>query len=194
MAINHDTQQKINQFAREQSELYLSAAEMTYIEKLRRKAGRTYDKMNSKLARFKNTSDKSREAQDDMILYMNDYMDDLIANGMNEQEAFDKAKAELAFSGRSEQSADLHERFKQYYALRDPADEEIIGLFFGGFLFLGIATGGLIGFLISGGVPMFLQNGWIYTLVGIGSGAVIGMGLGQIANAIVTIRKRKESR
>ncbi|MFD1901691.1 hypothetical protein GQR36_19845 [Enterococcus termitis] len=90
MTINSDTQQKIKQFSKEQAELYLNDAEMTYMEKLRRKAGKNREKVGQKLARFKNTSDKGQEIQDDMILYMNDYITDLIAGGMQEQEALKK--------------------------------------------------------------------------------------------------------
>lgn len=191
MSFSHETRQKINQFAKEQAQHYLEEAEMTYMEKLRKKTGQTKRKIGKKLARFKGSSEQGREAQNDMILYMSDYMNDLMSKGFSEQEAFEKAKEELSTSGDSSLHADLQERFRQYYEYRDPADYEAIGLFYGGFLFLGIAVGTLIGFITSGGVPAFLQNGWIYTLVGTGAGGVIGLGLGQISNAIVVAMKRK---
>ena len=122
-----------------------------------------------------------------MILYMSDYMNDLVSQGLSEQEAFEKAKEKLSTSGDSDLHADLHARFRQYYENRDPADYEAVGLFYGGFVFLGIAIGSLVGFLTSGGVPAFLQDGWIYTLVG----TIIGMGLGQISHAIVVSMKRR---
>jgi hypothetical protein len=191
MTINSDTQQKIKQFSKEQAELYLNDAEMTYMEKLRRKAGKNREKVGQKLARFKNTSDKGQEIQDDMILYMNDYIADLIAGGMQEQEAFEKASTELRFASQTDQSDELQERFAQYYATMDPADYEIIGLFYGGFAVLGMTIGALVGFLASGGVPAFTHTGWIYTLIGILAGVLIGTGCGLIANAILTPRSRK---
>ncbi|MBO0470277.1 hypothetical protein JZO66_06950 [Enterococcus sp. DIV0242_7C1] len=190
MTINHEIQQKIKQFAKEQSTLYLDDAEMTYMEKLRRKAGKSREKIGTKISRFKNTSDKSREMQDDMILYMNDYISDLIANGMSEEEAFEKASDALRFSSQTDQSDELQERFAQYYAAIDPADHEIIGLFYGGFAVLGLTIGALVGFLASGGVPEFMHTGWIYTLIGILAGVLIGTGFGLIANAILTPKSK----
>lgn len=88
-------------------------------------------------------------------------------------------------------SNETKQKISQYYENRDPADYEAIGLFYGGFLFLGVAIGSLGGFLTSGGVPAFLQDGWIYTLVGTGVGAIIGIGLGEISHAIIVGMKRR---
>lgn len=192
MTINQDTQQKINKFAKEQSTLYLNDAEMTYMEKLRRKAGKNRDKLGQRLSRFKNTSIKSREVQDDMILYMIDYINDLVASGMTEQEAFEKASAELTFSSQTDQSDKLQEQFAQYYATIDPADYEIIGLFYAGFVLLGLSLGALIGFLGGGGVGEFMNAGWIYTLVGVGVGILVGTSFGLLANALLTPPSRKK--
>lgn len=80
MRFSRETEERINRFAKEQSQHYLDAAEMTYMEKLRRKTGQTQQKIGRKLSRFKGSPDQAREAQNDMILYMSDYMNDLIAN------------------------------------------------------------------------------------------------------------------
>ena len=135
MSFSRDIQERINRFTKEQSQNYLQDAEMTYIEKLRKKSGQTKRKIDKQLSKFKGRSDQAREAQDDMMLYMSDYMNDLMSQGLTEQEAFIKASEELQFASNSEQSEDLHERFQQYYENRDPADYEAIGLFYGGFLF-----------------------------------------------------------
>lgn len=163
---------------------------MTYLEMLRQKGGQARLKLSKKLARFKLSSERGQEAQNDLIVYMSDYMSDLIAQGMSEQQAFDKAKAELAAPGDSDIHAELQERFRQYYENLNPADYEAVGLLYGGFLFLGLAVGSVTGFIASGGVPTFLKDGWIYTLVGAGTGTVIGLGLGLIGNAIVFATKR----
>lgn len=191
MSFSNETKQKISQFAKEQAQHYLKEAEMTYLEKLRAKTNQTKHKIGRKLARFKGSSDQALEARNDMIVYMSDYMNDLISKGLSEQEAFEKAKEELSASGDSDFHADFQEHIQQYYENRDPADYEAIGLFYGGFLFLGVAIGSLVGFLTSGGVPAFLQDGWIYTLVGTGVGAIIGIGLGEISHAIIVGMKRR---
>lgn len=41
------------------------------------------------------------------MLYMSDYMKDLMEKGLSEQEAFERAKEELAYRSESAKSADL---------------------------------------------------------------------------------------
>ena len=190
MGFSGETQQKINQFAKEQAQYYLDDAEMTYIEKLRRKTGQTKQKIGRKLARFKRDSDRALEAQSDMILYMSDYMNDLMSKGLSERDAFEKARAELASSGDSDLRDCLNERFRQYYENRDPAEYEAAGLFYAGFTTIGIVAGALAGYILSGGRPEFLDGGWIDTLIGAGAGVLAGSGLGMVGHAVKVGKKR----
>ena len=80
---------------------------MTYMEKLRQEIGRGKKKVRSALGKLKSRSEASLEAENDMVLYMSDYMNDLIAEGLSEQEAFERAKDELKFRSETEKSADL---------------------------------------------------------------------------------------
>ena len=189
MSFSHETQEKINQFAKEQSLHYINAAEMTHMENLRRKAGQVRKKIGTKLSRFKGVSSYAQDAQNDMILFMSDYMSDLISKGLSEQQALEKAKEELSTSGESVFNAGIQERFLQYYENRNPADFEAVGLLYGGFLFAGIVIGVLAGYIISGGRQEFMSGGWIDTLVGTGAGALLGIGLGAISHAIITIKR-----
>lgn len=191
MSFSHEIKDKITQFAREQSQHYLEEAEMTYMEQLRRKTGQTKNKVMAKLAKLKSRSERSLEAQNDMILYMSDYMKDLISGGLSEKEAFERAKEELKFRSETAKSADLQERFAEYYENRDPADHEAIGLFYAGFMFFGLSIGALTGFLGSGGRAMFLSGGWIDTVIGVVVGTIIGMGLGLISNAIIVLKNKR---
>lgn len=191
MRFSDEIQQKINQFSKEQAQLYLEEAEMTYLEKLRKKTGQTKREISRKLARFKGSSEQGREAQNDMILYMSDYIQDLISQGLSEQEAFERAKGEMSAPGNSDHHADLQDRLQQYYENLDPVNVEVVGLFYGGFLFIGIVIGSLIGYVTSGGRSEFLNGGWIDTLIGTGAGAFLGIALGLISNAIVVVTKRK---
>jgi len=191
MSFSRETMDKIRKFAKEQSRYYLEDAEMTYMEKMRRKSAQTRDRIVKKLAKFKNRSETALEAQNDMILYMSDYMNDLIAQGYSEQEAFERARQDLQFRSDSDKSADLKERFTEYYENLDPAASEAIGLFYAGFLFFGVAIGGLAGFIAGGGKDAFLSGGWIDTLVGVLVGGVIGLGFGMISNAVVALKNRQ---
>lgn len=191
MSFSHEIKEKINQFAKEQSQHYLEEAEMTYMEKLQRKTYQTKSKIMAKLAKLKSRSETSLEAQNDMILYMSDYMNDLIAEGLSEQEAFERAKEELKFRSETAKSADLQERFAEYFKNHSPADYEAIGLFYAGFMFFGLSIGALVGFLSSGGRAMFLSGGWIDTLIGVIVGVIIGMGFGLICNAVIVLKKKR---
>ncbi|WEK53549.1 MAG: hypothetical protein P0Y55_13285 [Candidatus Cohnella colombiensis] len=190
MSLSHEIKEKLNRFAKEQSQHYMDEAEMTYMEQLRRKTGQSKDKIIAKLAKFKSRSETALDAQNDMILYMSDYMNDLIAKGSTEQQAFERAKEELKFRSETAKSADLQERFAAYYENRDPAVNEAIGLFYAGFMFVGVSVGALVGFLGSGGREMFVSGGWIDTLIGATIGFVIGMGSGLISNAMIALKKR----
>jgi len=190
VTFSQEIKDKMVQFAKEQSQYYLDEAEMTYLEKLRWKTGQTRSKIAAKLAKFKGRSETALEAQNDLLLYMSDYMKDLMEKGLSEEEAFERAKEELEYRSESERSADLHERFARYYEMRDPAEYEAIGLFYAGFLFFGVSIGALIGYLGGGGREMFLTDGWIDTAIGAAVGAVIGLGAGLISNAVIVLKKK----
>ena len=194
MIFSRETQEKINQFAKEQSRHYLDAAEMTYLEKLRAKAGQTKEKIGQKVSRFKRASGHAIEAQSDMVLFMSDYMNDLMSKGLSEQQALEKATEELAALEKSDLSSDLQEHFQQYYRNQSPAAMEAIGLIYGGFLLVGTAIGALTGYILSGGRQEFVNGGWIDTLVWAGAGALLGIGGGTISHAFITIRSTRRER
>jgi len=191
MNFSDEVREKIKQFAKEQSQHYLEEAEMTYLEKLHHKIGQTKSRFTNKLSKLKSHSNVSLDVQNDLILYMSDCMKDLMEKGFSEQEAFERAKEELKYSSESTRTADLHDRFAEYYKNYDPADYEVIGLFDAGFMFLGLSIGALSGFIASGGREMFLSGGWIDTLIGGAAGIIIGLGIGQISHAIIVLKKKR---
>lgn len=190
MTFSPETKRKIKQFAKNEARHYLDEAQLTYAEKLRRDVGRLKSEFTSSVDKFKLRSEAHLEAQNDMALYMNDYMRDLVAEGLSEQEAFERARAELKFRSESPRATDLQARLQRYYETRDPAVYEIIGLFYGGFFILGSSIGGLAGYLTSGGRTMLLSGGWIDTLIGTVIGAAFGIALGLISNAIFVSRSK----
>lgn len=190
MKFSDEMKGKIRQFAKEQSQYYLEEAEMTYLEKLKYKTGQMRGQVAAKLSKLKKESNMSIEAQNDMMLYMSDYMNDLIEHGISEQEAFERAKEELKFRSETTDSANLQKRFAEYYENLDTAHYEAIGLFYAGFMFFGVSIGALTGFLGSGGKDMFYSGGWIDTLIGVVVGGIIGIGLGLISNAFILLKKK----
>ncbi|MDD2360130.1 MAG: hypothetical protein PHS89_09865 [Syntrophaceticus schinkii] len=189
MSFSPEIKEKIDQFAEEQLQHYLEEAEMTYMDKLRWEIGQTRSKIMAKLGKLKGHSETSLEVQNDMIIYMSNYMNDLIAEGFSEQGAFERAKEELKFCCEIAKSADLQERFAEHDESRDPADYGAVGLFYAGFLSFGFSIGALAGFLGSGGREVFLSGGWIDTLIGVAVGVIIGLGMGFINNAILVLKK-----
>lgn len=189
MNFSDEMKEKIKQFAKEQSQYYLEEAEMTYLEKLKYKTGQIRRNIATKLAKLKNRSELSVEAQNDLIIYMSDYMKDLmLEKGLSEQEAFERAKEELSFRSETTGSAELQKRFVEYYENLDPAQYEAIGVFYAGFLFFGVSIGTLVGFLGSGGREMFYSGGWIDTLIGVITGGIIGLGCGLISHGIILLK------
>ncbi|MCL2632639.1 MAG: hypothetical protein FWD45_06110, partial [Coriobacteriia bacterium] len=119
-SLSQITEQQITEFAREQSRYYLDRAQMTYWEKLQDKADRTRNKASLKLNRFKLRSAQSEESQADLTAYMIDFVADLVSQGASEEEAFDRARKELAHDSGSALADDLYELYSQQYF--DPAD------------------------------------------------------------------------
>ncbi len=70
-------------------------------------------------------------------------------------------------------------------------NEEPVGLFYGGFVMIGMAVGAFAGFMIGGGQEEFLGGGWIDSLIGVVTGLFIGVGLGLIYHGIFLSKKGK---
>ncbi|WP_310603367.1 hypothetical protein [Anaerosporobacter sp.] len=191
MSFSREIQEKINRFAAEQSKNYLQDAEMTYMEKLRKKGGEAKGKLNRNISRFKNRSEQSIEAQNDLILYISDYMNDLMSQGLSEEDAFAKASETMKFESGSKQTTDIEKRFQEYYENMDPAQHELIGMQYGGLTLIGLTVGGLVGYIASGGRTAFLGGGWIDTLIGLGVGVLIGVGIALIGHALILSRTKR---
>ena len=191
MSFSSDIKKQIDDFAREQSQHYLDDAEMTYMEKLHLKTDTAKRKAVAKIARLKSRSDQAVEAQNDLMLYMSDYMEDLISKGMSEREAFETAKEELTLSSESDSSAELRDRYRRYYDGFDIYRNEEVGLFYAGFSSLGLFLGALLGFLLSGGRQEFIGGGWIDTIIGAGAGMLLGSACAQISHAFTLKKTRR---
>ena len=174
MSMNEHTKKEIQTFAREHALDYLDAAEMSYLEQLKAKARQTKSKAKSQLARFKSTSDKALEAQSDLALYMSDYINDLMSQGMSEEAALAQAKEALSAAEDSEHQAAIQARMASHWEMNDPKLYEMIGLVYGGLTVFGLALGGLIGWLF---------GGWLNFAVGGAVGTLFGACFGLLAHA-----------
>lgn len=189
MSFSDEIKEGIEQFAEEQLQHYLEETEMAYMEKLRWEIGQTKGKIMAMLGKVKSRSETLLDLHNEMIAYMSNYMNDLIAEGFSEQGAFERAKEELKFRCEMAKPADSQERFAEHYENQYTAERQAVGLFYAGFISLGLSIGALAGFLGSGGRDVFLSGGWVDTLIGVAVGALIGLGMGLISNAVLVLKQ-----
>lgn len=165
--------------------------DMTYKEVLQTKYEQKIRKMRGKLDRYKGKlglKPKRTDFTEEIRTYLRDGMDELMAQGHSLEEA-------IRLTGEKFDEAELAESFDAFvknfdeFGLGEEAmrnqwrqNEEAGGLIYGGFSTLGVALGGLIGFINMG--P------WYYIVIGVGAGAMIGTSIAMICNAVL-IRKGK---
>jgi hypothetical protein len=70
-------------------------------------------------------------------------------------------------------------------------DDYVVGLFYGGFVIIGMSLGTFVGFLIGGGREEFLSTGWVETLIGTATGLLLGVGIGLISHGVFVYKNRK---
>ena len=186
--ISSETQRRIDGFAREQSRHYLDRAGMTYWEKLGDKVERTRGKAGRKLARLRLRSPQSLDSEADLSAYMGDFIADLMAQGLSEEQAFQQATAELAYDSGSEESDDLADLYRQRFleAWEQDWDGGLppgagYGLYYSGCSLVGLVTGAAAGFYT--GLVCF--SGWLWLAAAVGglAGAVLGIGCAMLLHA-----------
>jgi len=196
MTISDETEKKIDAFAQEQSRYYLDRTQMTYWEKAQAKVDKTRRKAGAKAAKFKMRSDQAQEAQEDLQTYMNDFIEDLLEQGVSEEEAYERAAKELAHDSKTSMTDDLYEHYAekfydQFNAFGDFGgfgSEEggvgsgaVIGLYYSGGVIVGAIVGALIGIIL--GFLFFSGLFWVGAIVGFFAGAALGVGFAMLAQA-----------
>lgn len=176
MKISKELENKIINFSKEQS--------IKYVEDLKNENL----KKNDSYSCNKNTI---KEAQNDMIIYMSDYISDLMSKGLTESEAFLLAKEKLINEDKENIQNNLNDKVKEYYENFDSKTHEVIGTIYGGFILFFLVVGALIGYFISYDINSFTKIGWIYTLVGGIVGILIGTSFGLIIQGIIISKRNK---
>ena len=191
MKLHENTQQEIKKFAAKEAYHHIDRAEMTYMERLKAKAHNKKRKFTEKAARFKRTSEIAEEARNDLHIYMTDFILDLMEQGATEEEALETAKRELCSEETSEYATALRDQIIKSIENRDIETQEVIGLLYGSFTMLGLLVGAVAGFFTSGGRTVFLEGGWIDTLIGLSIGLMVGICIGMFGNAILITRSKR---
>lgn len=173
MAISAETRQKMEGFAREQAAYYLEDAEISYLEKLRKKGAKTREKMRAKLDRFHGHTVQSGEAQADLLLLMTDSISDLLAQGMTEEEAFEQSKQRLAADCENTKALSMKDRYLAYIAEKPLWLEEAVGLYYAALLLLGAVLGAIAGFFLG----YYLFDAPLYIPIAASAGALSLIGL-----------------
>lgn len=184
MAISKETEHKIKQFIKQNTQLNMvDDEEMTYFEKLVQKANKTIGEAKKKAAKFKWTSQKNQEAQEDLMSYMSDYVQDLVAEeGISEADAFERAKA--AFSVENPNNPLLHSEAEWLY-YGEPAVAEAIGLYYAAFMFIGLALGALVGVILQ--MVVLKESIGVLFFIVTGIGLMLGLALGMMKNAQISL-------
>jgi len=204
MTISDETGKRVAEFAQEQSRHYLDRTQMTYWEKAQAKVDKTKRKAEAKAAKFKMRSAQAQDAQDDLAGYMTDFIEDLVAQGMAEEEAYARACTEFAHDSKTSAADDLYEHYaeKYYDQFSDQFSENYnpvgfmggwgteagngfmgsaAGLYYSGCSIVGIILGALIGTVL--GFVFFPGLCGVGSIVGFLAGAVGGVGVAMLLHA-----------
>ncbi|WP_338465353.1 hypothetical protein [Shouchella rhizosphaerae] len=192
MALSKQAQESIKLFAKEQASKHLDNAEMSYFESLSQKSGEVKKKLAKQMEKFKRTSKQTLEAREDLETYMSDYVNDLMSQGYQEEEAMELAKKALAADSDSDLAANLQDKYKTYYLTRSPEMEETIGLFYAGFMFVGMAIGAVVGILI--GAFVFTAHFFASVAIGTGLGLIFGLGCGMLKHGSIVNKSSANDR
>jgi len=129
-----------------------------------------------------------KDLAEEIRTYLRDGLSDLMKEGHSEKEAlqitmdkFDEAEHRPDFAGFMDafDGFGIEEYTEQWYMVNG----EVIGLFYGGFVFLGLTIGGFAGYLAS--------RSLIDAAIGLAFGGCIGIGLGLISHALIVLLKRR---
>ncbi|MBK3496324.1 hypothetical protein JFL43_15930 [Viridibacillus sp. YIM B01967] len=186
MTISKDTKQKVNQFVKQNTQLNVTdSEELTYFEQLAFHANKTLGEAKKTAAKFKWTSQKNQEAQEDLKSYMADYIHDLVVeDGLSEADAFEKAKASFAVENPDNPMLESNAKWLHYY---EPNVEEAIGLYYGAFMFIGLTLGALLGVILQ---MVVLKEGiGLLFFIITGIGLMLGLGCGMLKNAKISLNR-----
>ncbi len=186
MTLSRDTEKKINQFVKKNTELNATDnEELTYFEKLALHANKTLGEAKKTAAKFKWTSQKNQEAQEDLISYMTDYIQDLVVEGgISETDAFEKAKGTFAVENPENPLLDSNAKWLHHF---EPNVEEAIGLYYAAFMFIGLTLGALLGVILQM-VVLKEEIGLLFFIV-TGIGLMLGLAFGMLKNAKISLNR-----
>lgn len=192
MSITQEIQDKVKLFAKEQAPLYLEMAGKVHSEKVPVETNCAKKKLCEKVSHLVTGDDGVAEAEKEIAAHMAGYMEELIEGGMPEQEAFDRAKEELAVTSVSEPRSSMQEGYEICYESFEHAGTCNALLVNVGSLAAGAIIGGTIGFMRSRRRTALSRGIWAATSIGAFAGALAGIGIGHLGYAFFKLSKRRK--
>ncbi|RID82183.1 hypothetical protein D1953_18700 [Peribacillus asahii] len=183
MALSKDIEQKIKKFVKQNTQL-IDNEELTYFEQLALHANIKLGEAKKTAAKFKWTSKKNKEAQEDLMSYMIDYIQDLVVEGgYTEADAFEKAKVTFAVENPENPLLDSDAKWLHHF---ESNIEEAIGLYYAAFMFIGLTAGALLGVILQ---MVVLKEGiGLLFFIVTGIGFMFGLGFGLLKNAKISLK------
>ncbi|WP_210608080.1 hypothetical protein [Priestia flexa] len=188
MALSKDTTQKINHFVKQNTQLNTTDTDdLTYFEQLAFHTTKTLEEAKKTAAKFKWTSKKNQEAQEDLTSYMSDYIQDLVAEeGLSENDAFEKAKATFAVENPENPLLESNAKWLRHF---EPNVEEAIGLYYAAFMFIGLTLGALVGVILQ--MVVLKQGIGLLFFILTGIGFMLGLAFGMLKNAKISLNQSR---
>jgi len=100
MELKKETMEDIQKFAKEQANKNLSNAELSVFERVAKKGDIAKSKVIKNISKLKVTSDQVKDATNDLTLYMNDYIADLMRRRLYRRTSIKNGKREFIYKGR----------------------------------------------------------------------------------------------
>ncbi|MDQ0268382.1 hypothetical protein [Cytobacillus purgationiresistens] len=184
MTLKKETELKIQKYIKQNTNL-VASDELTYFEKLALHTNEKWMEAKRTAAKFKWTSQKNKEAQEDLMSYMSDYIEDCIMNGFSEEDAFEKAKVTFAVENPNNPLLKSDAEWLHHF---DPNVAEAIGLYYAASMFIGLTSGALLGVILQ--MVILEESIGVLFFIVTGIGFIAGLGFGLLKNAKISLNNR----
>lgn len=195
-SLSRETQEKIDQMVERVARKagYTGKENWSYKEHIQVMYEQQY--LQAKFEKLKKKLEKNRKKifntdfAEEIRTYLQDGLIDLMNEGYTEEEAlkitlekFDEADLKENFDEFAKSFEDFGMQYEYELAKWYTKNGEAIGLFYSGFLILGMAVGAFLGYLFG--------HTWINTLIGLGLGTFIGIAFGLFSHAILAMKREE---
>ncbi|MBD8500092.1 hypothetical protein [Paenibacillus arenosi] len=185
MKISQELEQKITKYVKQSTHL-VDSDDLTYFEKIALVARLKMNSAKKAANKLKWTSKENKEAQEDLMNYMTDYIFDQITEGYSEEEAFERAKAAFSVENPDNPLLKSDSDWINHY---EPHVVDAVNLYYAAYLFIGLALGAFLGLVLQ--ILTQDQVIGVVLFIAAGIGSVGGLGAAMLKNAQITMHNHK---